>query len=73
MTAPSHGHAKTLDGGSIQITFAYHNADQAIPKAGQDTLLQQPASLSIDVTGENGKRYHRFKTSQPELRRDWRC
>jgi transposase len=33
---PSHGHAKLLDG-SIQITFAHHNGDQAIPKARRDT------------------------------------
>jgi hypothetical protein len=37
MTAPSHGHAKLLDGGSIQIAFAYHNGDQAIPKARRNT------------------------------------
>jgi hypothetical protein len=37
MTAPSHGHAKLLDGGSIQITFAYHSGDQAIPKARRNT------------------------------------
>jgi hypothetical protein len=35
MTAPSHGHV--IDGGSIQITFAYHNSDQAIPKARRNT------------------------------------
>jgi hypothetical protein len=37
MTAPSHGQAKLLDGGSIQIAFAYHNGDQAIPKARRNT------------------------------------
>jgi hypothetical protein len=36
MTAPSHGHAKLLDGGSIQIAFAYHNGDP-IPKARRNT------------------------------------
>jgi hypothetical protein len=29
MTAPSHGQAKLLDGGSIQFTFAYPNGDQS--------------------------------------------
>jgi hypothetical protein len=42
MTAPSHGYAKLLDGGSIQITFAYHNGDQGSPKARRNTS-QQPA------------------------------
>lgn len=31
------GHAELLDDGSIEITFAYHNGDQAILKAMPDT------------------------------------
>ncbi|WP_256438589.1 hypothetical protein WHT83_10265 [Aminobacter sp. P9b] len=32
-----YGHAELLDDGSIEITFAYHNADEAILKAARDT------------------------------------
>ena len=31
------GHAELLDSGSIEITFAYHNGDEAILKAKRDT------------------------------------
>jgi hypothetical protein len=31
------GHAELLDDGSIEITFAYHNGDEAILKAKRDT------------------------------------
>jgi hypothetical protein len=31
------GHAELLDDGSIEITFAYHNGDEAILKARRDT------------------------------------
>jgi hypothetical protein len=31
------GHAELLDDGSIEITFAYHNGDEAILKAIRDT------------------------------------
>jgi hypothetical protein len=31
------GHAELLDDGSIEITFAYHNGDEAILKAVRDT------------------------------------
>ncbi len=31
------GHAELLDDGSIKITFAYHNGDEAILKAKRDT------------------------------------
>ena len=34
---PSHGHAKLLDSGSIQITFASYNSDQTIHKARRNT------------------------------------
>ena len=30
------GHAELLDDGSIEITFAYHNGDEAIRKATRD-------------------------------------
>lgn len=32
-----NGHAELLDDGSIEITFAYHNGDEAILKAKRDT------------------------------------
>ena len=38
------GHAELLDDGSIEITFAYHNGDEASSKPNA-TLLQQPARL----------------------------
>lgn len=31
------GHAELLDDGSIEITFLYHNGDEAILKAKRDT------------------------------------
>ena len=31
------GHAELLDDGSIKVTFAYHNGDEAILKAKRDT------------------------------------
>ncbi|MBV7518356.1 hypothetical protein [Ensifer sp. ENS12] len=31
------GHAELLDSGSIEITFAYHNGDEAILKAKRET------------------------------------
>ncbi|WP_287068571.1 hypothetical protein [Mesorhizobium sp.] len=31
------GHAELLDDGSIEITFVYHNGDEAILKAKRDT------------------------------------
>ncbi|WP_025429046.1 hypothetical protein [Ensifer adhaerens] len=31
------GHAELLDDGTIEITFAYHNGDEAILKAKQET------------------------------------
>ncbi|WP_245472922.1 MULTISPECIES: hypothetical protein [unclassified Mesorhizobium] len=31
------GHAELLDDGSIDITFLYHNGDEAILKAKRDT------------------------------------
>lgn len=31
------GHAELLDDGAIEITFAYHNGDEAILKANRDT------------------------------------
>ena len=31
------GHAELLDDGSIEITFAYHNGDEAVLKANRDT------------------------------------
>ncbi|WP_292120117.1 hypothetical protein [Mesorhizobium sp.] len=31
------GHAELLDDGSMEITFAYHNGDEAILKATRDT------------------------------------
>ena len=31
------GHAELLDDGTIEITFAYHNGDEAILKAKRDT------------------------------------
>lgn len=37
------GSAELLDDGSIEITFAYHNGDEAILKANV-ILLQKPAS-----------------------------
>lgn len=30
------GHAELLDDGSIEITFAYHNGDEAVLKARQE-------------------------------------
>uniref|UniRef100_UPI0003731B64 hypothetical protein n=14 Tax=Sinorhizobium/Ensifer group TaxID=227292 RepID=UPI0003731B64 len=31
------GHAELLDDGTMEITFAYHNGDEAILKAKQET------------------------------------
>lgn len=31
------GHAELLDDGSIEITFAYHNGDEAVLRAKRDT------------------------------------
>ena len=33
------GHAELLDDGSIEITFAYHNGDEAVLKARRETSL----------------------------------
>jgi hypothetical protein len=35
--AAGDGHAELLDDGSIEITFAYHNGDEAILKARRET------------------------------------
>ncbi|WP_245419994.1 hypothetical protein [Phyllobacterium salinisoli] len=45
------GHAELLDDGSVEIAFAYHNGDEAIPKETRDffnSLLGDVALLSRD-------------------------
>ncbi|MHB9433777.1 MULTISPECIES: hypothetical protein [unclassified Mesorhizobium] len=57
------GSAELLDDGSIEITFAYHNWDEAIPKAN-GILLQQPAEAFPLLNGMQMALHFRFMPSQ---------
>ncbi|MER8849825.1 hypothetical protein [Mesorhizobium australicum] len=57
------GFAELLDDGSLEITFAYHNCDEAIPKPN-GMLLQQLAEAFPLLNGMQMAPYSRFQPSQ---------
>jgi len=45
------GHAELLNDGTIEITFAYNNGDEAVPKAKRET---SSTAKSVRSLGHNG-------------------